>query len=122
MRFPPTPPCGPAPITRRQFFERAGMGMGMLTLASMLGEHTSSCAADPLAPKQPHFPAKAKHVIHIFSSGGPSQVDTWDPKPDLMKYDGKPIPGYRTPAYGSRFKFKKLGQAGIEVSEVFPQL
>ena len=115
-------------VTRRQFLECTGMGMGLLTLASMLGDGLGrpACAAadpaSPLAPKPSHFPARAKHVIHIYAQGAPSQVDTWDPKPELLKHDGKPIPGYRGVAYGSRFKFQKRGQSGIEVSEVFPRL
>ncbi|MDB6029250.1 MAG: hypothetical protein JWM68_5473, partial [Verrucomicrobiales bacterium] len=75
----------------------------------------------PLAPKNPHFAAKAKRVIHIFAQGAPSQVDTWDPKPSLAKYDGKEINGGGL-AYASPFKFTKRGKSGIEVSEVFPQI
>lgn len=118
--------------TRRQFLERAGMGMGLLTLASMLGEQAAAAerVADPFAAKQPHFPAKAKHVIFIFAGGGPSQIDTWDPKPALAKFDGLPLPGLRgradravpAVAYASPFKFQKKGRSGIEVSEVFPKL
>ena len=70
-------------ISRREFLGRTGMGMGGLTLATMLGDAFG--ASNPLAPRQPHFPAKAKHVIHIFAAGGPSHVDTWDPKPELTR-------------------------------------
>lgn len=116
---------------RRQLLESAGMGMGLLALASMLGETTAAeGAADPFIRKEPHFPAKAKHVIFIFASGGPSQVDTWDPKPVLARYDGQPLPGLRgradrtvpAVAFASPFKFQKKCQSGIEVSEVFPKL
>ena len=81
---------------------------------------------DPLAPMQAHYPSKAKHVVHLFMNGGPSQVDTFDPKPMLDKYHGKPLPdtNLRTErktgaAMRSPFKFKKYGQSGIEVSELF---
>jgi hypothetical protein len=81
---------------------------------------------NPLAPKQPHFPGKAKRVIHIFANGGASHVDTFDPKPALEKYAGKllPMENLRTErktgaAFPSPFKFKKYGKSGIEVSELF---
>ena len=116
--------------TRRQFLNRFGLGFGALGLAAMLGESlagtavgaTTSMGADhPLAPKQPPLSSKAKHVVHIFAQGAPSQVDTWDPKPALGQYDGKSIPGANGVAYKSPFKFSKYGRAGIEVSEVFSQ-
>src|SRR6185436_8755187 len=84
--------------------------------------------ASPLIPKQPHFPAKVKRVIHIFANGGASHVDSFDPKPSLDKYHGKEIPlSLRTErktgaAYRSPFNFKKYGQSGIEVSELFPNV
>ncbi len=120
-------------LTRREFLGRCGMGMGGLSLASVMGgiggmlnARASESFASPLAPKQPHFPAKAKHVIHIFCNGGPSHVDTFDPKPSLAKYAGKNLPmeNLRTErktgaAYPSPFKFQKYGQSGIEVSELF---
>jgi len=115
--------------SRRQFLERTGMGMGALSLASILGTswlgdssaHAAPALA-PLAPRQPHFAAKAKAVIHIFAEGGPSQVDTWDPKPALTQYADKTLPGLNGLAFPSPFTFTKRGQAGIEVSEVFPKL
>jgi hypothetical protein len=119
-------------LTRREFLNRCGMGFGALGLAGLFAgdKLLPSALADtgytsPLAPKAPHFPAKAKHVIHIFLNGGPSQVDTFDPKPSLAKYAGKPLPfELRTErrtgaAFPSPFKFKKYGQSGIEVSEIF---
>ncbi len=120
-------------FTRRQMLQRTGMGFGAMSLAALFGinpfaEGAAALApgpgklAGPLAAKQPHFPAKAKHIIHIFASGGPTQVDTWDPKPELNKYDNKSIPGHDGLAYGSPFKFTKMGQSGLEVSEVFPKL
>ena len=89
------------PLSRRQMLARCGTGLGTLALAGVLaddarGELPQAPAprpvADPLAVKAPHFPAKAKHVVHLFMNGGPSQVDTFDPKPMLDKYHGKPIP------------------------------
>jgi hypothetical protein len=112
---------------------RCGVGMGLVGLTQLMGDAgllaPAARAADglnPLAAKKPHFPAKAKRVIHIFANGGPSQVDTWDPKPALDKYAGKPLPttNLRTErrtgaAFPSPFKFKKYGQSGLEVSELF---
>ena len=117
-------------FTRRQFLNRFGMGMGGLGLATLLGQNLFSTASafgaetalNPLAPKAPHFPAKAKAVIHIFAQGAPSHIDTWDYKPELLKYDGKSLPGMDGVAMASPFKFAKHGQSGIEVSEVFPKL
>jgi hypothetical protein len=107
------------------------MGMGSLGLASLLGDAFSTTAraenfSSPLLPKAPHFPARAKRVIHIFANGGPSHVDTFDPKPALQKYAGKMLPmeNLRTErrtgaALACPFKFNKYGQSGIEVSELF---
>ena len=115
-------------VTRRQFLNRFGMGFGALGLSTILGEsllgsvaHAAGAATSPLAPKNPHFPAKAKRVIHVFAQGAPSHVDTWDPKPALLKYDGKEI-GNGGLGYASPFTFTKRGKSGIEVSEVFPHL
>jgi Protein of unknown function (DUF1501) len=112
--------------TRRQFLQRTGMGMGMLGLASLIKPGEAQALGNLLpAPKggQPlHFPAKAKHVIHIFLEGAPSHIDTWDPKPELTRLDGKSMPGGDGLAFGSPFAFNKQGKSGIEVSEVFPQL
>ena len=116
-------------LTRRQFLNRAGMGFGALGLAALFGEGiflnetlAGESSADSLLPKTPHFPAKAKHVVHIFAQGAPSHIDTWDYKPSLAKYDGRSIPGMEGVAMASPFKFEKKGKAGIEVSEVFPKL
>src|SRR5580698_8522995 len=83
--------------TRRQFLNRFGMGFGALSLAGLLGQSISPSVQgamnlSPLAPKSPMFPGKAKRVIHIFSQGGPSHIDTWDPKPEMEKYIGKDVP------------------------------
>ena len=115
-------------LSRREALLRSGTGFGSLALADlMINESNAEFGKmDPLAPKQAHYPAKAKHVVHLFMNGGPSQVDTFDPKPMLDKYHGKPLPetNLRTErktgaAMRSPFKFKKHGQSGIEVSELF---
>ena len=122
------------PLTRRELLRRAGTGLGMLGFASVLADAdglSSSAVADegygnPLAPREPHFPAKAKHVIHLFMNGGPSHVDTFDPKPALQKYAGQNLPAenLRTErktgaAFPSPYTFAKYGESGIEVSEIF---
>ena len=107
-------------LTRREFLNRCGMGMGALGLTGLLNQGFTGTAAaaeltSPLTPKQPHFPAKAKRVIHIFANGGPSHVDTFDPKPALEQYHGKEIPiQLRTErktgaAFKSPYAFKKYG-------------
>src|SRR5437899_5167727 len=113
-------------MTRRDALKFVGSGFGMVGLAGMLqGEGSGG----PLAPKPPHFPAKAKNVIFLFLNGGFSQVDTFDPKPMLDKHHGEPMPGPKIKtdrASGnlmrSPFQFKKCGQSGIDVSEVFPKV
>jgi hypothetical protein len=117
-------------LTRREALQRTGMGMGALSLAMMLGQTASAnpvapspvSIRSPLAPKQPQFKVKAKHIIHIFAGGGPSHVDTWDPKPSLTKYADQTLPGLNGLAYASPFQFKKMGKSGVEVSEIFPHL
>jgi hypothetical protein len=106
-----------------------GTGFGLAGLANVLSANTAPSPADPLAPKQPHFPAKAKHVIFLFLNGGPSQVDTFDPKPMLDKYNGKPLPtgNLKTERktgnlLKSPFTFQKHGESGIEMSEIFAKL
>jgi hypothetical protein len=113
-------------ISRRDLLRRAGMGVGMLGLATLFQEETVRASSDPLAPKKPHFPGKAKRIVHLFMNGGPSQVDTFDPKPLLAKYHGKPLtmPTLRTErktagAFRSPFSFSRYGKSGIEVSELF---
>ena len=113
-------------VTRRQFLRKTGLGFGALSFAAMFGQNlfSSASAAEnaTILPRSPHFPAKAKHVVHIFAQGAPSHVDTFDPKPMLDKYDGKTLPGMDGVAMASPFKFEKKGKSGIEISEVFPKL
>src|SRR5438045_3013383 len=111
-----------AGISRREFLARTGMGMGFLSLGALAQAQSGS----PLAAHTPHFPAKAKRVIHFFLNGGPSHVDTFDPKPALQKYANQPLPtenlrterktGY---AFPSPFKFQRYGKSGLEISELF---
>src|SRR5215213_420616 len=119
-------------MNRRDALRRCGTGFGLFGLADLLAaqeSHQDKLSGSPvnaLAPKRPHFPAKAKHVVHLFMNGGPSQVDTFDPKPFLDKYHGKPLPttNLRTErktgaAMRSPFRFQRYGQSGIEVSDLF---
>ena len=121
-----------ASLTRRDVLRDATMGFGLCALGTLLAPSRSRAAgydpAEPLAPKAPPLPAKAKRVIHIFMNGGPSQVDTFDPKPALAKYGGQSLPIHlRTErrtgaAFPSPFEFRKHGESGIEVSEIFPKV
>jgi hypothetical protein len=130
-------------LTRRELLARSGMGMGALALGGLLAEsdllqrpagagesaHVPAQPAiagiNPLAPKTPPLRARAKRVVHLFMNGGPSHVDTFDPKPVLSRYNGKPV-GTNLPterktgaAMGSPFQFQKYGESGIEVSDLF---
>ena len=109
--------------SRRKFLQRCGMGIGSLALADLLS-HECSASSEPT-----HFAGKAKHVIHVFLNGGMSQVDTFDPKPELTKRGGQMLPfdnlqtERRTGvALPSPFKFQQHGQSGIPVSDLFPHL
>ena len=100
------------------------MGFGSIGLASVLGQAGALGSGAPAIGS--HFAPTAKRVVHFFMNGGPSQVDTFDPKPVLTKYDGKPLPAenLRTErktgaAFGSPFKFSRYGQSGLEISELF---
>jgi hypothetical protein len=121
-------------LTRREMLQRCGMGMGSIALGSMLGAGLSSPARaaeggtgsiNPLAVKNPQFPGTAKRVIHLFMNGGPSHVDTFDHKPKLAEYAGKPLPSNLPTerktgaAFPTPYKFNKYGQSGLEVSEIF---
>lgn len=137
-------------VTRRHFFGDCGVGVGKIALASLLagGAGAERCAAadspssdggnsaqrNQLAARPPHYPGKAKHVIHLFMAGAPSQLDLFDYKPKLTEYEGRSIPpevirGQRyafiradAAALGPRFKFARHGQSGAEISEVMPHL
>jgi len=123
----------PVPVSRREMLRICGSGFGMLGLAGLMADEAraeSASADSPLALRAPLFPARAKRVIFLFMSGGPSHVDTFDPKPRLTAEMGKPLP-FAKPTLertktgnllGSPFKFNKYGQSGIEVSELFPNV
>jgi len=122
----PPPPI----LSRRDLLRRSGVGLGMLGLAGVLADTGETFAApsaetSPLAPRNPHFPAKAKRVIHFFLNGGPSHVDTFDPKPALAKFAGQPAPENLTTerktgaALPSPFRFDRYGESGLPVSEIF---
>jgi hypothetical protein len=111
--------------SRRELLVRSGTGLGLLGLAAVLADE-GRAAEDPLAPRQPHFRPRARRLVHLFMNGGPSHVDTFDPKPKLAEYHGKPlsVPNLRTErktagALRSPFAFKRYGQSGLEVSELF---
>ncbi len=128
-------------ITRRHFFQECGVGVGKIALASLLTDafapnfaHAQKQNAPQFPPKAPHFKPTAKAVIHLFMAGAPSQLDLFDNKPELTKYEGKPIPpsvimGQRyafirpdAACLGPQFKFSKHGQSGAELSEMLPYL
>jgi hypothetical protein len=125
----PWPPLEDLFLTRRQLLRRGGMGFGLLGLAGLLRDNRLLAGApdvSPLAPKPPHFTPRARQVVHLFMNGGPSHVDTFDPKPALDRYHGKPLPAgnLRTErktgaAMRSPFRFRRYGRSGLEVSELF---
>src|SRR4051794_30711631 len=86
----------PSPIARRHFLQECGVGLGKIALAGLLTDsfrvRGASAGANPLVPRQPHFPGKAKRVIHLFMAGAPSHLDLFDYKPELAKLEGKPLP------------------------------
>ncbi len=126
-------------LTRRQFFSRCALGLGGIALASLLKDQsaygaTSGAALNPMAVKPTHFPAKAKNIIYLFMAGGPSQLELFDYKPRLNELNGQPIPqsfiegkrfafmdsSHGTKLLGTRRQFKRHGQSGAWVSEMFP--
>ncbi len=120
--------CNRALRTRRELLRRAGAGFGSLALAALLADDAAAgtLPADPLAPRLPQVPARARRVIFLFMPGGPSQVDTFDPKPRLNRDHGKPAPkqylGQTRKLLASPWKFRKRGESGLDVSELFPHL
>ncbi len=120
------------PVSRRAMLGRSAVGFGSLALASMLADETRANTPNvaPLAPKLPHFAARAKRVIFLFMCGGPSQVDTFDPKPLLTRDDGKPFPHAKPRVQfaatnnllKSPWEFKQHGESGLWVSDLFPHV
>jgi uncharacterized protein (DUF1501 family) len=122
-------------VTRRTCLQRSGVGLGAVALGSLLNERLFAAgAANPLAPRAAHFPARAKRVIYLHMVGAPSQLDLFDPKPALRPLDGQPCPdefiqgkrfaflrGHPTIA-ASRFAFARHGRSGAEISELLPHL
>ncbi|MGE3822317.1 MAG: DUF1501 domain-containing protein, partial [Isosphaeraceae bacterium] len=120
--------------TRRHFFRDCGIGVGKIALASLLSGAVRAGTAGPLAVKPPHFAPKAKRVIYLFMAGAPSQLDLFDRKPALIRYDGQPIPPevVRDQRYAfirpdasllaPRFRFDRHGACGAELSEMLPNL
>jgi hypothetical protein len=125
-------------LARRWFFKECGVGLGAIALANLLGgtdaAQAATAGARPLAPKQPHFPGKAKHVIYWFMAGAPSHLELFDYKPQLAKFDGQLPPADLLKDYraafinpsskflGPKFKFAKQGKCGAEISELLPHL
>ena len=117
--------------SRRGMLRQSAVGFGSLALASLLGNESQATeSANPLVPALPHFPARAKRIIFLFMSGGPSQVDTFDPKPLLTRDDGKPLPfdkprvqfNATANLMKSPWKFRQYGESGLWVSDLFPHL
>lgn len=122
--------------TRRQLFQQCGYGVGKIALASLLTGAFAQAQPprNPLAPRTPHFRGRAKAVIHLFMAGAPSQLELFDNKPELTRLEGRPIPpsvigGQRyafirpdAATLGPRFRFRRHGQAGAELSEMLPHL
>jgi len=120
--------------TRRHFFQQAGFGVGSLALGSLLNDRLFAQTVNPMAPRAPHFAPKAKRIIFLFMAGAPSQLDLFDYKPALNRYDGQPVPqdvikGERfafikgTPKLlGSPHTFARHGQCGAELSNLLPHL
>src|SRR2546426_5146911 len=129
----------PEEVSRRWFLQRCGVGLGSIALSQLFAEGGLAAplemrAADPLAPKAPHFAPKAKRVIFLFMAGAPSHLELFDYKPQLAKFDGTLPPadllkGYRaafinpsSKLLGPKFKFVKCGQSGTELCELLPQV
>jgi uncharacterized protein (DUF1501 family) len=119
-------------LTRRHFFHTAGFGLGSIALSSLFGQETASL--NPMAPRKPHFAAKAKNIIYLFMMGAPSQLDLFDEKPKLRQYNNQPVPedvikGERfafikgvPKLLGSPYEFRRHGQSGATVSNLLPHL
>ena len=131
--------CGrfqPRPMGRREMLGRCANGFGAVALSALLGDRAYGAdvaprpGVDPMAPRPSHYPAKAKSVIFLFMDGGPSQVDTFDPKPRLDREHGLPIKARVQPTQfnnvgkvlKSPWKFRNRGESGIPVSDLFPEV
>src|SRR5260221_8203560 len=130
----------PRLMSRRDMLRRAGLGFGSWALLDLLqrdgmaADAPKSPILNPLAPKPPHFAAKAKSVIFLFMQGGPSHIDTFDPKPLLAKLHGQPLPPSATEGlqlrftkmdaliHGCKLNFSKCGQSGLEIADSYPHL
>src|SRR6476661_7671590 len=122
----------PAPLTRREMLLRCANGFGAVALTALLGDPAYGVTGrtDPLAPLPPHHGARAKSVIFLFMDGGPSQVDTFDPKPRLAREHGRPIQAKVEPTQfdnvgkvlASPWQFRQYGHSGIPVSDLFPHV
>ncbi|MGH9719877.1 MAG: DUF1501 domain-containing protein, partial [Bryobacteraceae bacterium] len=118
--------------SRRRFLQTSGLGLGWLAALDMIHQSAQAATPSPMTPKAPPLPATAKSVIHLFMQGGPSQVDTYDPKPLLNQLNGQHPPAsfgdedFQNGKFkdlvilGSRRTFKKYGQSGLEISDIFP--
>src|SRR6266446_9435549 len=124
-------------VTRRKFFQHCGTGMGALALASLLKENLFAAAekgAVGFSPAGPHFKPKAKNLIYLFQSGGPSHLDLFDYKPELIKRNGQKMPdevlknirlaqiGKDAAVLGTNYKFRQYGKSGVWLSELLPHL
>lgn len=119
--------------TRREFFSRVSSGLGGIALAAMLAGESSAESASPLAPRLTHFEPRAKRVIWLFMHGGPSHVDLFDPKPELTKLAGQPLPESfgevmtrrkvaANPLLPGIKPFRPRGESGLEVSDFLPHI
>jgi hypothetical protein len=140
------PPNAGRFISRREMLRQAGLGFGSWALLDLLtrsgfgavqsaaGDRISAASVNPLAAKASHFPAKAKSVIFLFMQGGPSHIDTFDPKPLLVELDGQPLPASATAGlqlqftkmdaaiHGCKQTFTRCGQSGLEIADIYPNL
>ncbi|MCA9118238.1 MAG: DUF1501 domain-containing protein, partial [Planctomycetaceae bacterium] len=120
------------PVTRRQLLKQSGIGFGSLALAGLMADEQARAAGsvDAMLPRTPHFAPRAKRVIFMFMHGGPSQVDTFDYKPQLEKDHGKPLPFDKPRVTSSKtgnllkspWKFRQYGESGLHVSDLFPHV
>src|SRR5690242_541546 len=119
------------PVSRRSLLRNSAVGFGSLALASLLADESrAESSANPLAAKPPHFRPRAKRIIFVFMKGGPSHVDTFDPKPLLTRDDGKPLPFAKPRVQfastgnllASPWSFRQHGESGIWVSDLFPEV